>query len=44
MHNNIDFHLQEEPLFTANDLNKFLSSIIQSLPPISINTAYDPLF
>ena len=25
----------------ASDLNKFLSSIVQSLPPLSINTAYD---
>ena len=40
-HNNIDFHLQEEPLVTAKDLNRFLSSIVQSLPLQSMNTAYD---
>ena len=39
-HNNIYFHLQEEPLVSANDLNKFIFFIVQSLPPLSMNTAY----
>ena len=40
-HNNIDFHFQEDPSVTANDLNRFLSSIVQNLPPLSFDTPYD---
>jgi hypothetical protein len=39
--NNIDFHFQEDPSVTANDLNRFLSSIVQNLPPLSFDTPYD---
>jgi len=39
--NNSHFHLQEQSLDTANDLDKFFSSIEQSLPPISIDSPYN---
>ena len=31
----LNFNINEPPKTTANDLNKFLASIVQSLPPLS---------